>query len=116
MPFAFYLLPSTLNNMALINIDSLLKKVTSSLAKLDPDQGLEILSYKRNRGIDILKGDGDSVWVRERGYVEEEHETDLDGLPKLLKSLFKREFPRSRKVRLYQIANPEELGRQRKKL
>jgi hypothetical protein len=77
---------------------------------------MEILSYKRNRGIEILLRDSDTIWVRERGYVEEEYLIDREGLPKLLKSLLKREFPRSRKIRLYQISSPEELGQTRKKL
>lgn len=102
--------------MALVNRDSLLKKITTTLSKLEPEQGLEILSYKRNRGIEILLRDSDTVWVRERGYAEEEYLIDMEGLPKLLKSLIKREFPRSRKVRLYQISTPEELGQARKKL
>ena len=102
--------------MALVNKDSILKKITTTLAKLDQGQGLEVLSYKRNRGIDILRRDADTIWVRERGYVDEEYLTDMEGLPKLLKTLIKREFPRSRKVRLYQISSPEELGQERKKL
>ena len=102
--------------MALVNRDSLLKKITTTLAKLEPEQGLEILSYKRNRGIDILLRNSETIWVRERGYVEEEYLVDMEGLPKLLKSLIKREFPRSRKVRLYLISTPEELGRKRKKI
>ena len=102
--------------MALINIDSVLKKITTSLTKLESKQGMEVLSYKRNRGIDILKLDTDTVRVREHGYREEEHQVNMTGLPKLLKSMIKREFPRSRKVRFYQVANPDELGQPKKKL
>lgn len=102
--------------MALVNIDSVLKKITTTLAKLESKQGMEILSYKRNRGIGILKLDNATIRVREHGYQEEDLEIALDGLPKLLKSMIKREFPRSRKVRLYQIADPDELGQPRKKL
>jgi hypothetical protein len=43
------------SNMALINIDSALKRVLSQVKKLGPNQGLEILSYKRNRGVTLVK-------------------------------------------------------------
>ena len=102
--------------MALINIETIGKKVAALLAKMDPPQGFEILSYKRNRGIAVLLRCKEVVWVREHGYLEEEQEIGLDELPKLLKTLIKREFPRSRKLRVYQIAGPEELNQPRKKL
>lgn len=102
--------------MALVNIDSALRKVTNMLGKLQPQQGFEILSYKRNRGVAILLKNTKKVWVREHGYHEEEQEVEITDLPKLLKSIIKREFPRSRKLRFYQIANPEELNQPRKKL
>lgn len=102
--------------MALVNIETIGKKISAMLAKLDAPQGFEILSYKRNRGIAVLLRDRETVWVREHGYREEEQEVGLEELPKLLKTLIKREFPRSRKLRVYQIAGPEELNQPRKKL
>ncbi len=102
--------------MALINIETVGKKIATVLVKLDPPQGLEILSYKRNRGIVVLLRDRKTVWVREHGYLEEEQEVGIEELPKLLKAIIKREFPRSRKLRVYQISGPEELDQQRKKL
>ena len=41
---------------------------------------------------------------------------DASQLAKLLKTLIKREFPRSRKVRLHKFSDPGELDRQRKTL
>jgi hypothetical protein len=41
--------------MALINIDSALKRILSQVKKLGPNQGLGILSYKRNRGVTLVK-------------------------------------------------------------
>jgi len=37
-------------------------------------------------------------------------------LPRLLKAMIKREFPRSHKVRLVKIASPDELAKSWKKL
>ena len=102
--------------MALINIDTAIKRSIQMLKKLSPPQGLEILTYKRNRGVSILKMDEDLLSVRERGYEENEYSVSFAALPKLLKSISKREFPRSRKVRIYQLASLEEEGRERKKL
>ena len=102
--------------MALVNIDSIQSKVLNALKKMAPPQGMEILSYKRNRGISILLQEEGTLWVREHGYRELEFEIPCHALGKLLKSLLKVEFPRSRKVRFYQLGGPEELNQPRKKL
>lgn len=102
--------------MALINIDTAIKRSIQMLGKLSPPQGVEILTYKRNRGVSILKKDEDLLFVRERGYEDNEFSVSFAALPKLLKSISKREFPRSRKVRIYQLSGPEEEGRDMKKL
>jgi len=102
--------------MALVNIDSVLRHVLQKLEKLSPPRGIELLSYKRNRSIAVLLLEDQSFLVRERGYREEEQVLDKAGLAKHLRALIKYEFPRSRKVRLCQIENPGELGKDRKKL
>ena len=102
--------------MALINIDMVQKKVLSLLKGMEPPRGVDILSYKRNRGITLLLINKNYIGVRERGYCDQDLKVDKENLPKLLKSMIKREFPRSRKVRLYQLAGPEEIDTPRKKL
>ena len=102
--------------MALINIDTAIKRTIQMLRKLSAPQGVEILTYKRNRGVSVIIEDEDLLAVRERGYEEKEYSVSFNDLPKLLKSISKREFPRSRKVRVYQLENPEEEGQDRKKL
>jgi hypothetical protein len=102
--------------MALVNIDSALRNLLHKLEKLHPPQGIELLSYKRNRSIAVLLLDDEKILVRERGYRDEEQVTEKAALPKYLKSLIKYEFPRSRKVRMYQVDNPLELEKARKKL
>lgn len=102
--------------MALINIDTAIKRIMQIINKLEPPQGVEILTYKRNRGLSLIREQGDRVVVRERGYAENHFEVDVADLPKLLKSIAKREFPRSRKVRIYQLAGADEAGQARKKL
>ncbi len=102
--------------MALVNIESALRKVLQALKKTGQEKGLEILSYKRNRGVTVIKKDGDLYWVRERGYLEQEVFVTHRELQRLLKSIMKREFPRSRKVRVYSLSCQDEVGVKRKKL
>jgi len=102
--------------MALINIQSAIKQVQQIIRKLDPPQGVEMLTYKRNRGITIIKIDQETLSVQERGYEEKTFQVSSDGLAKLLKSITKREFPRSRKVRVYQLDSPYCLGIKRKQI
>ena len=102
--------------MALVNIDSVLRNLLQKLKKLDPPQGIELLSYKRNRSIAVLLLDDGKILVRERGYRDNEQIIDKSLLSKHIKSLIKYEFPRSRKVRMYQVDGPLELEKVRKKL
>ncbi len=102
--------------MALINVDAVVKHIIALLNK--NIHGVELLTYKRNRGITITKDHTCLLQVSERGYHEEEWLIDQNSLAKLLKTLLKREFPRSRKVRIYQLKTPDEfdLAPQRKKI
>jgi len=102
--------------MALINIQSAIKRVQQIVRQLDPPQGVEILTYKRDRGVTIIKIDAETLSVQERGYAENNFQVSIDGLAKLLKSIIKREFPRSRKVRVYQLDSPYCLGIKRKQI
>jgi hypothetical protein len=102
--------------MALVNIDSVIPNLLQKLQKLNPPQGVELLSYKRNRSIAVLLLHDDRYLVRERGYREDEQIIDQAGLQKHLKSLIKYEFPRSRKIRMYQIETRSDLEKPRKKL
>jgi len=87
-----------------------------ALEKLEHPQGIELLSYKRNRSIAVLLLADRTYLVRERGYRDEEQVIDKTGLQKHLKTLIKYEFPRSRKIRMNQVENPLDLEKPRKKL
>ena len=102
--------------MALVPIDNIVQKILRMLKKVEPHQGVEILSYKRNRGVSILLNQDESFWLREHGYNEEEFHSEKEELPKLLKTIIKREFPRSRKLRVYQLSGPDKVNQPRKKL
>ena len=102
--------------MALINIQSAIKRVQQIVRRLDPPRGVEILTYKRDRGVTIIKIDDETLSVQERGYAENNFQVSIDKLAKLLKTIIKREFPRSRKVRVYQLDSPYCLGIKRKQI
>ncbi len=100
--------------MALLNIDSAPGRVKQQLRKMRPGQCIEILSYKRNRGVSVTLLEDGRLHVRERGYEEQEWEIEPSGFSRLLKSIMKREFPRSRKVRVYRLDSAKQTERKKK--
>ncbi len=102
--------------MDLVNIATLLSDVKRSLKKISFPGGIELLSYKRNRGIAILMQEDLTFERREFGYKEQELFIPKERLAKELKTMIKREFPRSRKVRLIKIRHPDELERVHQKI
>lgn len=77
--------------------------VMSKLAALPVGSCLDLRTYKRNRSV-LIKRTGDDVFlVLENGFHEERFESGLKKMRKLLKTLLKREFPRSNKIRLYNL-------------
>ena len=102
--------------MALVNIDTVYHEIKRILLHCDEKGGVEILSYKRNRTVAIIKESGGRVTVREKGYQENEWLFSEEELPKKLKSIFKKEFPRSRKLRLFKFTDPKQLERIHQKI
>lgn len=102
--------------MALINIASVINTAIITLKKTLPPGGIELLSYKRNRGIAIIKKSNNILQIREYGYFEQEFDTSFETFEKKLKTIIKREFPRSRKIRLLKFNNPAELDRTLQKI
>jgi len=94
--------------MALIDIDSALKEVMDRLARMEAGQGVEVLSYKRNRGVSILRiGEGE-VLVKQHGQKERERVWHEDELQHRLGIIFRMEFPRSRKVSVSDLGSVNE--------
>jgi hypothetical protein len=102
--------------MALVNIDTVLTDTQRLLKKIAPPGGVILLSYKRNRSIAIIKKEEMLLEIREDGYEQQEMELAPEALVRELKSIIKREFPRSRKVRMIKFADPAELERERQKI
>ena len=81
----------------MIDLGSALPTALSRLKKLSDGAVLELLTFKRDRGVAVRKT-GPLFEVREFGFRDETCTENLAGLKKRLKTILKREFPRSNKV------------------
>ena len=84
----------------MINISGAIPNVLTRLGKLPVGQGLELLTFKRDRGVRILRVGEDLFSATEFGFHTETVRADLKGMKRVLKAVLKREFPRSNKVRI----------------
>jgi hypothetical protein len=85
----------------MIDKDKILETVLKKLKKLPVDHYLDLRTYKRNRSLAIIKKSSEDFLIIEDGYFQERHHLKSDKMKKTLKTLLKKEFPRSHKVRLY---------------
>lgn len=76
------------------------QQVLRQLQKMDVDETIELLTWKRDRSLVLIKQNGNEILVYERGFAEQEYQVTAEKLKKLLKTLLKREFPRSHKIRI----------------
>jgi len=77
--------------------------ILTKLKKLPIGCGIDLRTFKRDRSIIIMREAGDSFSVKENGFEQAAFTADLKGMRKLLKTLLKREFPRSNKIRVYDV-------------
>ncbi len=78
---------------------SALPEILRWLKKISPGECLQLLTWKRDRYLSIKKQSAQVFFVQERGFVAQDFEVTQDKLKKLLKTLLRREFPRSNKIR-----------------
>ncbi len=87
----------------MIDKSSALKTVLNRVESMPVGEAVDLRTYKRNRGA-LIGRTGEDRWVLlEDGYESQRIETDRKGLRQALKGVLKREFPRSRKIRLYNL-------------
>lgn len=88
---------------------TIIPTVMERLSKLEKGQCVDLRTYKRNRSVVILCTGSDLFTVVERGFHEETWEgLTAEKIKRLLKTLLKREFPRSHKIRLYTLDSFED--------
>ncbi len=89
----------------MIDKDSAIETVMRKLKKIQIGYGLDLRTYKRDRSVVIVRSAEDSFTVIEDGFFKENFSVDFKGLKKLLKKLVKVEFPRSNKIRVYDVGD-----------
>ncbi|WP_419778484.1 hypothetical protein [Maridesulfovibrio sp.] len=87
----------------MIDKSSAIETVLRKLKKISLGHGLDLRTYKRDRSVVILRTGENAYTVIEDGFDQERFNEDFKGLKKLLKKLLKKEFPRSNKIRVYDI-------------
>lgn len=81
--------------------------IMRKLKKLPLGHAIDIRTYKRNRSVVIARTADDEFNVVEKGFHEERFLVSMDKMKKLLKALLKKEFPRSTKMRLYELGESD---------
>lgn len=84
-----------------------IQTVMRKLKKLPLGHAIDLRTYKRNRSVVIARVADDEYDVVENGFFEERFLVPLSKMKKLLKALLKKEFPRSTKIRLYDLGPAE---------
>ena len=103
----------------MIDKSKIIDTVCEGLINLPAGHYMDLRSYKRNRSIIIVKTGESNLLIIENGHFKQTYQLHLDKLKKLLKTLVRKEFPRSRKLRLYvmgQFSEKEALDTKRKTL
>lgn len=89
-----------MGNNSTVDKTTALQIVLRRLQKMQDGERLTLLTWKKDRSVCLTpRGNGD-IEVYESGFVEQTTIVPLSKLRKLLKTLLKREFPRSHKIRL----------------
>jgi len=102
----------------MIDKAKLLETALQRVAHLATGHYLDIRTYKRNRYVVIVKNAGEEFTVIVDGYCRERIQVRAGKLEKALSTIFRREFPRSNKIRLYRMGafSEETLGSLKRKI
>ncbi|MBF0195893.1 MAG: hypothetical protein HQL71_15140 [Magnetococcales bacterium] len=87
----------------MIPITTVIPTIKNRIKKLPLGYGIDLRTYKRNRSVLIIRETDDMFTVIQNGFGKGQFEVSTAELPRLLKGLLKKEFPRSNKVRLYSV-------------
>lgn len=84
----------------MVDIKTIIPVVLKKIDAIAIGGRIELKTYKRDRGITIIKSAADQLKIIEDGFERNESTIPAAKLKKTLRSLLKKEFPRSNKVRL----------------
>jgi hypothetical protein len=84
----------------MVDIKTIIPVVVKKIEKCGVGGIVDLKTYKRDRGVTVIKLAEDQIKIVEDGFEKDEFIIPAAKLKKTLKSLIKKEFPRSNKVRL----------------
>ena len=87
--------------LPMIDKSKIIETVLERLRNLPTGHYLDLQTYKRNRSVIIAKMAENDLLIIENGYFRERFRLKPNNLKKALKTILRKEFPRSRKIRLY---------------
>lgn len=82
---------------------SIIPELLKRLDRLPIGECIDVRSYKRDRSLLIVKTDADLARVIENGFSQSDNLYKREAWKRELKALVKHEFPRSTKLRLYNL-------------
>ncbi|WP_028575607.1 hypothetical protein [Desulfonatronovibrio hydrogenovorans] len=93
----------------MIDKSSSIPAILERLQNLPVGHYLDVRTYKRNRFVLLVKKGEDDFLIIENGYFQERFENiPMKKIKKLFKTLLKKEFPRSTKIRVYNMGEYDE--------
>ncbi len=93
----------------MIDKTNIIPAVMERLQALPTEHYLDVRTYKRNRYVFFVKKGEDDFLVIENGYFQERFEkVPMKKIKKLFKTILKKEFPRSTKIRVYNMGEYNE--------
>lgn len=92
-----------------------IENVLTRMTKMPLGSAIDLRTYKRNRSVLIRRVGEDDYEVEQNGYEQNSFAVDGSKMKKLLKTLLKKEFPRSTKIRLYNLDAAEAMEHKQRK-
>ncbi len=84
----------------------LIQETVARLSKLAEGEGLLLQPFKKDRSVYVLQR-GNTYFVVERGFARKEFIVDKKKIKKLLKTLYRKEFPRSNRIWLNYLSQKD---------
>ncbi|HID70830.1 MAG TPA: hypothetical protein EYP35_10350 [Desulfobacterales bacterium] len=81
----------------------LIQEAVARLSKLGEGEGLLLQPYKKDRSVYVIRREN-TYLVVERGFARKEFIVDTKKIKKLLKTLCRKEFPRSNRIWLNYVS------------
>ena len=101
----------------MIDKTNIITTLLERLDKMPVGHHLDVRPYKRNRSVMIVRKSEALYEIIEEGFFSERFSVEASKLKKTLGNVIRKEFPRSRKIRVYAMGayKEEETGRAKRK-